>query len=426
MDEVPLPYQFLLLGLLLVCSGFFSMAETAMMASNRHRLRHMAQQGQHGARLALALFSTTDKLLGVILLGNTLINAAAAMLTGYIALALFSAEKWALEAGTLVITFCLLVFSEITPKVIGATYPDWITPRISYVLTPLLRVAYPVIWFVNLFVSALLRLLNLTPKAGHEVPTLSPEELRSIVLESSHFIPSQNQAILLNLFDLAQVTIEDIMTPRAEIEAINLDAPIEEIHTQLATSYHTRLPVYSGDPGNVVGILHQRRLLAALVAGNLDHEEFKENLSKPYFIPAATPVYNQLRFFQENRQRFGLVVDEYGELLGLVTLEDIIEELIGKFTTTMPEANVDLTWDEGGAVTLDGGRPLRQINRSLDLNLPLDGPKTLNGLVLEHFEDIPESGVSLQIAGIRMEILQVEDRRVKRIRLFHPGCGETK
>ena len=246
MDEIPLSAQFVALAVLLVLSGFFSMAETAMMAANRHRLRYAAGEGHSGARLALALLAKVDRLISVILLGNTLINAAAAMLTGHIALAVFGQEKWALEAGTLFVTFCLLVFSEITPKVVGATYPDWLVSRISYILAPLLRIAYPVIWFVNLFVVALLKLLHLQPKAGHEAPRLSVGELRSLVLESGQFVPSQHRAILLNLFDLEHITVDDVMTPRGDIEAIDIEAPIEEIRSQLATSFHTRVPVFEG------------------------------------------------------------------------------------------------------------------------------------------------------------------------------------
>jgi Mg2+/Co2+ transporter CorB len=420
MDELPLPAQFGALAVLLVFSGFFSMAETAMMASNRHRLRHAAKNGNRGAILAVALLAKTDKLLGVILLGSTLINSAAAMLTGHIALAIFGQEKWALEAGTLFITFCLLVFSEITPKVVGATHPDWLTTRISFILTPLLRIAYPVIWFVNLFVTALLKFLRLQPKPGHEQAHLSPEELRSIVLESGQFIPQRHRSILVNLFDLEHVAVDDIMTPRGEIEAIDIAAPIETIRQQLATSYHTRLPVFQGDPENVIGILHQRRLLAGVIGGDFDHAAIRQELVAPYYIPAATQVYEQLRYFQENRQRLGLVVDEYGEIEGLVTLEDIIEEIIGKFTTSLPEGAA-IGWGKDDSVLVDGGRNLRQLNRQLGLNLPLDGPKTLNGLLLDYLEDIPEAGVGVCIEGIRMEIVQTENRRVKRVCIMRPG-----
>jgi len=423
MDEIPLALQFAALAILLVFSGFFSMAETAMMATNRHRLRHMAENNRRGAALALLLLGKTDKLLGVILLGNTLINAAAAMLTGHIALTVFGQEKWSLEAGTLFVTLCLLVFSEITPKVIGATYPDWLAPRISYLLAPMLRIAYPVIWFANLFVVALLKLLHLQPKPGRETQRLSAEELRGLVLEASHIIPHQHQTMLLNLFDLEHIRIDDIMTPRGEIEAIDISAPIEQIREQLGTSFHRRVPVYDGDPDNVVGILLQRRLMASALSGELTNGILREHLVEPYYIPAATTVYAQLLFFRENHQHFGLVVDEYGEIEGLVTLEDIIEEIIGKFTTGMPASSKELAWENQQgveSVLVDGSRTLRELNRELELNFPLDGPKTLNGLILEHLQDIPESGLSVKISDVPMEIVQTQHRRIRMVRLFKP------
>ncbi|MBP9714604.1 MAG: DUF21 domain-containing protein [Sterolibacterium sp.] len=421
MDELSLSTQFVILTLLLLVSGFFAMAETAMMVTNRHRLRHLAREGHRGAQLAHGLLNRIDRLISLILLANTLINAAAAMLTGHIALTLFGEQKWALEAGTLFITFCLLVFSEITPKVIGATYPDWLTLRIGYLLTPLQRVATPVVWFVNLFVTALLKLLRLEQKPGHEATRVSPEDLRAMVLEAGHFIPPQHQNMLLNLFDLESISVEDIMTPRGEIEGIDLQSPLEDIHQQLATSFHTRLLVHDGDPGNVVGILHQRRLLSAALADDLNLQALREQMTPPYFIPADTTIYAQLQFFQENRQRIGLVVDEYGEIMGLLTLEDIIEEIIGKFTTSVPEGEA-LRWevDPDGSVgaMVDGARTLRELNRVLGLTFPLDGPKTLNGLILEHLQDIPEAGLSVKIGDTPMEIVQAQDRKIRMVRLF--------
>jgi Mg2+/Co2+ transporter CorB len=418
---VPLSAQLAALAVLLGLAGFFSLAETAMMAANRYRLRHLAQEGHRGARLALDLLARTEKLLGVILLFNNLINAAAATLVSVIAIQLFGEAEWALGLGTLVVTFLILVFAEITPKVIGASRADRLAPAVSFLLAPLLRIFHPVVWFINLFVSALLVLMRLKPKPSEEAPQLSPEELRTLVLEAGHFIPRQHQSILLNLFDLESITVEDIMVPRGAIEAINLDASLEDIRGQLATSFHTRLPVYQGDLNNVIGILHQRRLLATLLADELDKDGLREQLAVPYFIPAATAVYTQLQFFQENRERIGLVVDEYGDIQGMVTLEDIIEELIGKFTTTTPGAGGELAWNANDSLLVDGRRSLRELNRALGLQLPLDGPKTLNGLILEYFRDIPETGVSIKISEVPMEIVQTQDRMVKTVRLFRPA-----
>lgn len=419
MDDVPISALSGTLIVLLIVSGFFSLAETSMMAANRYRLRHLAGEGHHGARLALDLLERTDKMLGVILLGNNLVNAAAATLVSVIAIEMFGEEKWALGAGTIAITFLILVFSEITPKIIGATYADRLALVLGFLLWPLLRAAYPVVWFVNLFVATLLKLLRLRPAPGSESIQLSPQELRALVLESRG-IPGQHRDILINLFELEQVTVEDIMVPRGDIEYIDVETPIEDIQTQLATSYHTRLPVVAGDPSNVIGILHQRRLLASVLKAPLDPETLRAQLAAPYFIPAATPVYAQLQFFRENRQRQGLVVDEYGELLGLVTLEDIIEEIVGKFTTSMPGAAVEFAWDEDGVAMVDGSHSLRELNRLLALNLPLEGPKTLSGLIIEHLQEIPEAGVCMRIAGLAMEIVQTQDRRIKIVKLFRP------
>ena len=420
MDEIPLSAQFTALAVLLVCSAFFSMSETAMMASNRHRLRHLARQGDRGALLALDLLGRTDKMLGVILLGNNLINAAAATLVSVITIELFGEEKWALSIGTLLVTFAILVFSEITPKILGAAHADRLARVLAFVLWPLLRFAYPVVWFVNLFVDALLRLLRLKPAGGDENARLSIEELRSVVLESSNFIPQQHRAILLNLFELEQLTVADIMIPRGEIEAIDIATPIDNIKAQLATSFHTRVVVFENDPTNAIGVLHPRRLLAEAFAGEVSHATLRERMSEPYFIPAATAIYTQLQFFRENRQRMGLVVDEYGEIEGLVTLEDIIEELVGKFTTRQSDVGNSISWNDAGMVLVDGSVTLRELNRMLQLEFPLDGPRTVNGLIVEHLQDIPEVGVGVRVAGVAMEIVQTQDRKIKMVRLHRP------
>lgn len=421
MDELSLSTQFITLAILLVVSGFFSMAETVMMASNRIRLRHLAKENHRGARLALELLGKTDQLLGVILLGNTLINSLAAMLTANIALMIFGEEKWTLEAGALFVTFCLLVFSEITPKVAGAMHSDWLAIRISYALTPLLRIAYPAVWFVNLFVKSLLRLLHLHPKQDTEGHHLTAEELRAVVLDSGQFIPIQHRSILLNLFELEDVTVADIMTPRGEIESIDIAAPFEDIMAQLATSYHTRVIVSENDPMNVIGILRLRHLLGEAFNSEISLDTLRERMTEPYFIPAATPIYTQLQFFRENRQRLGLVVDEYGEIQGLVTLEDIVEALVGKFTTRQADVGVRLQWDDDGTVLVDGGMNLRELNRQLALDLPVDGPRTLNGLIIEHLQDIPEVGIGIKVADVPMEIIQTQDRKIKRVRLHMPA-----
>lgn len=422
MEELPLSLMWAILVALLSISAFFSMTETAMMASNRFRLRHMAQNGHRGARKAIELLDQTDKMLGVILLGNNLVNAAAATLVSVITLALFGEHKWALGAGTLVVTFAILVFSEITPKIIGATYADRLALLLGYVLTPLLRISYPLIWFINLFAASILKLLGLSMRPPAESTRLSPEELRSLVLESSHLIPQKHQAILGSLFELNEIKVEDMMTPRSAIEILDLDQDTEDLRTQLSTSHHSRLPVCHGSLDNLVGVLMVRRLLTTLTHSGLDTESLLEQIQAPYYIPLGTPVFAQLAFFQENKQRFGFVIDEYGEILGMLTLEDIIEEIVGDFTTSLPGQESSLHWGEDDAVVIEGTRPLRDINRMLEINLPLNGPKTLNGLIIEHFQDIPEAGISIKLNGIAVEILQTQDRSVVTARLFRPDA----
>jgi Mg2+/Co2+ transporter CorB len=418
MDAYPIGLLLWGLVVLLLISGFFAMAETAMMALNRYRLRHLVKKGRRGARITAELLTKTDRLLSVILLGNTLVNAAAATLTGIITFHYFRGDQWAQGAGTLLITFALLVFSEITPKVIGATYAEPIALHLSFVLKPMLWVAYPAVWFVNLFVRALLSILRLQPKMDTQNPRLSAEELRFLVLEAANFIPKKHQSILLNLFDLEHITIEDVMTPTAKIEAVDLEAPVETIQRQLATSYHTRLLAFRGGLDEIAGILHLRRVFGAANGEAVTKAMLEELLIPAYFVPATTPALTQLSFFQENHERLGLVVDEYGELQGLVTLEDIVEEMIGEFTTSVPTGAKRLSWGADGSILVEGGRHLRELNRKLGLALPLDGPKTLSGLVVEYLQDIPESGVCIVIGGCRMEIVQTQDRIVNVVRLL--------
>lgn len=287
MDEIPLSALLIVLVVLLAMSAFFSLSETAMMASNRFRLRHLAQSGHRGAQKAISLLDKTDKMLGVILLGNNLVNSAAATLVGVITIALFGEEKWALAVGTLAVTFAILVFSEITPKIIGATHADRLAVRLGYILTPLLRLFYPAVWFINLFASGLLRLFRLTPKSSDGPAKLSPEELRSLVLESSHLMPQKHHAILSSLFELNNITVEDVMTPRGSIEILDLDQEWNEVHAQLATSHHSRLPVCRESLDQLIGVLPVRRLLTNLGDQDFDEAALLQQLQAPYYIAPA-------------------------------------------------------------------------------------------------------------------------------------------
>jgi Mg2+/Co2+ transporter CorB len=415
---MPLYVLLIALAVLLILSAFFSLSETSMMAINRYRLKHLAKQGHRGARLTTQLLLNTDRLLGVILLGNNLLNAAAATVVAVIVSVSFGHSDLALLLGTVSVTFAILVFSEITPKVIAAAHPERIALASSYVLTPLLKLFYPVVWFVNLFVQALLTILRIRPRADNATQKLSLEELKTLVLEAGHFIRKKHQSVLLNLFDLETVTVDDVMVPRGQIEAIDLDADDETIHDQLLTCYHTRLPVYRGTLDNVTGIIHVRKVLNQMRSDEISAATLEKIMREPYFIPSGTPLFSQLQLFQENRERVGLIVDEYGEWMGLVTLEDIIEEIIGEFTTHSPSQVGAFLKQEDGSVIVEGSSLLRDLNRKLGLTLPLGGPKTLNGLILEHFQDIPEAGTSLKIAGYPMEIIQTQDRVVKVVRIF--------
>ncbi len=399
------------------------MAETALMAANRHRLRHLAKRGSRQAATTLWLLERTDKLLSLVLIANTLINAMATALVTALAILTFGHEESVLTIATAVVAFLLIVFAEISPKVIGATYPERIALPTSMVLKPLMAAAAPIIWFVNLFVSVVLKIFRIRTGGHSHEQRLSPEELRSIVLEGGNFIPQKHKSILLNLFELEHISVEDVMTPRSQVEALNLAVPVAEIKHQLTTCYHNKLPVYEGEINQIVGILHVRKAVALL---NLDEEltvaHFRALLSAPYFIPQETGVFAQLQYFQENRERLGIIVDEYGEVQGLVTLDDIIEEMIGEFTTSMPGAARpdSYVWNDKGECLLDGTTALRDINKRLGLNFPLDGPKTLNGLMLELLQEIPESPISLRVANCVIEVIQVQNQAIKVVKLIRP------
>ena len=419
MDEIPLHTLLIAFVVLLVVSAFFSISETSMMALNRYRLRHLAKTGHRGARLAAQLLSRTDRLLGVVLLGNNLVNAAAAALVTVITFRLFGESELALTLGTLAVTLVILIFSEITPKVIGATYPERIAFTAAYVLSPLLKLVYPIVWFINLFVSGLLWLLRLKPQ-NSQTHTLSMEELSTLVLEGANFLPQKHQNILLNLFDLESITVEDAMTPRNQIEAVDVESSSDEIRRQIATSNHTRLPAYRGRLDDIVGIVHVRKVLNLSEGEQISADTLKEIMREPYFIPLDTPLLTQLQNFQEQQDRMALVVDEYGELKGLLTLEDILEEIIGEFTTHSPLQTARFRRMEDGSIIVEGGSLLRELNRKLGYRFPLDGPKTLNGLILEHLQDIPEPGTSLKLAGHPIEVLQTQDRVIRSVRLLPP------
>ena len=388
MDDISLGTLFGILLVLLICSAFFSGSETSMMAINRGRLNSLVRKGNRSARLTAALLGKVDKLLGSILLGNTLLNVAAAAVTNIIILRLFGQDDLAILFGTLALTFALVVFSEIMPKIIAASYPERIALPASYVLTPLITLFHPVVSVATSIVKGLLWLLHIRIQTDQSKQKMTLEELRGLVLDAEQFLPRKHQKMLLNLVDLERITVNDVMIPRNQIEAL------------------------------IIGILHLKRVLPLLQEETLDPEQLREVLHDPYFIPSDTPLLKQLQQFQERRTRLGLVVDEYGELLGLVTLENILEEIVGDFTTQSPAQTGKFLRQEDGSLLLEGSSSLRELNRKLGLHLPLGEAKTLNGLILEHLQDIPEAGTSLKIGNYPIEIIQVQDRAVKVARIF--------
>lgn len=424
MDEIPLSILLLILVGLLALSAFFSGSETSMMAVNRYRLRHRAKAGHHGARLAEKLLAQTDRLLAVILLGNNLVNAAAASLVTLITFRLLGADEMALTLATLLVTFLILVFSEVTPKVAAAIHADRIAPWVSYPLTLMLRLLRPVIWFINLFVQGLLFLLRLHPSA--ETPgtnSMGVEELRILLAESAVFLPHDHRGMLMNLFDLEKLVVDDVMLPRGQIESIDIELEPEALIHQIMTAHHARIPVHAGEPGNIQGILNVRRALAMINDAHESEDEetdiqavIKAQLKTPYFIPMGTPLLTQLAEFRRNRRRMGLVVDEYGEIQGLLTLADLLEEIVGEFSNDVLEGS-GWTREPDGSVLVEGGASLRELNRKLGFDFPTDGPRTLNGLVLEQLEAMPEPDTTILIAGYPIDLIQVQERMVKTARI---------
>ena len=415
-DDIALSWLFLALAGLLIGSGFFSLSETCMMALNRYRLRHLVKQGSRGARLAQGLLDKTEELLSFILAGNTVLNAATTILVAEICRRLFGDGEYVLGIATGAASLSILIFAEILPKVFGARFSERLALIASYVLSPMVRITSPVMWFINALVRAILRVFGIKPVA-EGAASLSMEEMRTLVLEGGHFIPQKHHNIMLNLFDLENMTVDDTMTPRALIEGVDIDDKIETIRNALSTSHHTRLIVYEGDLSNVIGIVHVRKVLNASEKEPLAKETLREIMRDPYYIPEGTPLLQQLTHFQEQQRRMALVVDEYGEIQGLVTLQDILEEIVGEFTSQSPMNAGMFRRQDDGSVIVEGSCPLRVLNRKLGYNFPLDGPKTMNGLLIEQLEDIPEPGTAVKVGEYPIEILQTEDRKVKVVRL---------
>lgn len=420
-NDLPLGLLFGLLFLLIFLSAFFSSSETGMMSLNRYRLNHQANSGDSRARRVLRLLARPDRLIGVILIGNNLVNNLAAAIATVIAIGFFG-EVTGAAVGPLALTIVLLIFSEVSPKTYAAIKPERIAYPASLLLEPLLKLLYPLVWLVNAVSNNLLRLAGIKSiESGGE--SLTRDELRTVVHEAGTLIPHRHQAMLLSILDLENVTVNDIMVPRHEVIGIDLDDSLESILEQVRSSQYTRLPVYKGDINNIIGMLHLRNAARFLSAEEVTKAAIVQEAREPYFIPESTPLHTQLLNFQTQKRRIGIVVDEYGDMEGLVTLEDILEEIVGEFTTDVAGQDQEIRRQEDDSHVIEGTANIRDINRTLGWKLPTDGPKTLNGLILEHLEAFPDGPASLQIGNVRMEILEVRDNLITEARCWQEVPG---
>jgi Mg2+/Co2+ transporter CorB len=412
-DEVPLSALIGLLVTLLLLSAFFSGSETALVSLNRYQLRHKARQGHRGARLAERLLQRPDRLIGLILLGNNLVNFSAASLVALIALKIGGQPAVAL--GTLILTLVVLIFSEAAPKTLAALHPERIAYPAAIIYYPLLKVTYPIVWLTNMASNGVLFLFGVR-SGDSELTALTREELRTVVHEAGGRISNRYQKMLLNILDLEKVTVDDVMVPHNEIIGIDLDDDAAEIERIINQSQHTRLPVYSGNIDQIVGILHLRRL-ANLAQRSFEPDALRRLLDEPYFVPEGTPLSTQLVQFQRRTERIAFVVDEYGDIQGIVTLEDILEEIVGEFTTDPADSADDVVREGPDSFLVSGTANIRELNRTQDWELPTDGPKTLNGLIVELLETIPEPSTCLKISGYPLEIIASDDNRVRTVRI---------
>jgi Mg2+/Co2+ transporter CorB len=407
---------------LLILAAFFAGSETALMSLNRYRLRHRASEGSRGARMAEALLARPDRLIGLILLLSTLVNVAAPMLVGFIALKL--GGEFLVAFGAALLAFVLLIFCEVAPKTFGALHPERLALPAAYIYTPLLFLLYPFVWFTNLLANGVLRMFGVSRQVAAN--SLSSEELRTVVAEAGAMIPRRHQQMLVSILDLENATVEDIMVPRNEIVGIDIEDDWDRVMEQLRQSQHTRLPVYQGEIDRIIGLLHMKQVVHELARGHLDLENLTAaaQAREPYFVPSGTTLNTQLLNFQRNKRRMAFVVDEYGDIQGLVTIEDILEEIVGEFTTdpaTMMHKDVHAEAD--GSFVASASATIRALNRSMRWNLPTDGPKTLNGLIVEFLETIPEPGTTLKMANYMLEVLQTGDNAIKTVRIRPPQAA---
>jgi Mg2+/Co2+ transporter CorB len=414
LNEIPTSLLFGLLVFLILLSGFFSSSETGLVSLNRYRLRHLTKSGHGGAKRASELLERPDRLIGIILLGNNFVNILASSISTILAIRLFGDQ--AITIAAIILTFVILVFAEVAPKTLAVLHPERIAFPATVILKPLLVVFYPMVWLVNVIVSGLLKLIGVSAKEQSDTP-LTSDELRTVVSEAGALIPRKHRMMLTNILDLESVTVNDIMIPRNEIVGIDLDEDWSDIVKQLTNSQHTRMPVYHSDINNTIGLLHIRNVLPVIFDKDSEKEDLLRFIRNAYFVPENTPLNNQLLQFQRHKRRIGLVVDEYGDIKGLVTLEDILEEIVGEFTSEPITSTKDVHPQADGTYLVDGSANIRELNRSMKWHFPTDGPKTVNGLIFEYLESIPEPGTSIMISGYPIEIVQIKDNMVKTARI---------
>jgi len=410
LNDIPISALFGALIFLIILSAFFSGSETGLISLNRYRLRHLAKTKHRGAARAAKLLERPDRLIGLILLGNNFVNILASSIATILALRLYGEAGIAIAAA--ILTLVILIFSEVTPKTLAVLHPERFAFPATFVLSPLLKILYPLVWMVNIAANGLLRLGGINTDTATS-QALSSEELRMVVTEAGAMIPRRHQMMLTNILDLEKVTVDDIMIPRNELVGIDMNDDWDDILKQLTNSQHTRMPVFDIDINNVLGMIHVRNTLQLLTQKETSKEDLKRWIHPAYFVPEGTPLNKQLLHFQQEKRRSGLVVDEYGDVQGLVTLEDILEEIVGEFTTDPATHIKEVHRQKDGTFLVDGSASIRELNRVMQWELPTNGPKTFSGLITEHMESIPEPGTSLMLAGYPVEIVQTKDNMVK-------------
>ncbi len=415
MTDLSSEILFSILVVLILLSAFFSGSETALMRLNRYRLLHLIKSDHLGAKMAHKLLKKPDRLIGLILLGNNFINIFASSIATILALRLYGEAGIAIAAGLL--TFVILIFSEVAPKTWAASHPERLAFFASIVYTPLLKLFYPAVWVINILSNRLLRVLGIHVR--HDAGTaLEHEELRTVVTEAGSLIPEEHKDMLVGILDLQRATVEDIMTPINDIHGIDLDDENDDIKKQLLNTSYSNLPVFSTNLDSIQGYLRTKDIIKLFQKDDFNKEDLAEIQQTPYFIPNNTSLYTQLINFQQNKERFAFVVNEYGSLLGLITLQDLLEEVIGEFTTDPSDSSPDIQKQNDDTLLVNGNITIRELNRSMDWSLPTHGPKTLNGLIIEYLESIPEQGTSLKLYDHPIEIIQMEDNAVK-LAKFH-------